>query len=251
MEEIKTQAIVLKSNIYKESDKLLTLFSLENGKIVAMIKGVLKPKAKLAFASQPFCFGEFNLVGKNGFFTVTNCSSNDLFFDITKDIERYYYGATILEICDILVKENEANVELFILLLKSLKLLAYDKCEPLAVVNKFIIDALKFSGYKVNFDKCCKCQNKDIIRPFFSFAKGSVLCMPCSSREASYEVIELSRGEYAILKLLGGSKIDDMSRYKFQSKENLLSCLKLLINFFEQKVDIKVKAIDELFKMIK
>jgi len=251
MEQVKTKAIVLRSTVYKENDKLLTLFSLEHGKLVASIKGVLKPKAKLAYASQPFCFGEFDLVGRGGFYTVTGCESADLFFDITKDVERFYYGATLLEVCDIVVKEDEPNVPLFLELLKALKLLAYDKCEPLAVVNKFLIDSLKLCGYKMNFASCVKCGNTDILRPFFSFARGSVICLPCASRENPLDVREISKGEYAILKLLESSQMDDLERYKFSSRENLLLCLKLLVQFFTQKVDVRIKSIEDLLKMIK
>ena len=56
--DVKTEAVVLKAIDYKDNDKLLTLFSPSLGKITAGIKGVKKPKAKLAFAAQPFCFAE-------------------------------------------------------------------------------------------------------------------------------------------------------------------------------------------------
>ena len=62
--EIKTDAIVLQSIDYKDNDKLLTLFSPTLGKITAGIRGVKKPKAKLAFSAQPFCFAEYILAEK-------------------------------------------------------------------------------------------------------------------------------------------------------------------------------------------
>ena len=64
MEE-KCRAIVLRAVDYKDNDKILTLFSLEYGIISSAIRGVKKPKAKLKFAAQPFCFCEyvFNVKG--------------------------------------------------------------------------------------------------------------------------------------------------------------------------------------------
>ena len=44
MEQIKFTGIVLKSVDYKEKDKLLTIFSLELGKITATLKGVKQEK---------------------------------------------------------------------------------------------------------------------------------------------------------------------------------------------------------------
>ena len=52
--DVKTEAIVLQTLDYKDNDKLLTLFSPTLGKITAGIRGVKKPKARLAFAAQPF-----------------------------------------------------------------------------------------------------------------------------------------------------------------------------------------------------
>lgn len=51
--EFKTDALVIKATDYKENDKLLNLFTPSRGKLTAGIRGVRKPKAKLAFAAQP------------------------------------------------------------------------------------------------------------------------------------------------------------------------------------------------------
>ena len=59
--EVKTDAVVLQTLDYKDDDKLLTLFSPSLGKITAGIRGVKKPKARLAFAAQPFAFCEYVL----------------------------------------------------------------------------------------------------------------------------------------------------------------------------------------------
>ena len=59
--EVKVNALVIKSVDYKDNDKILTLYSLENGKITTNIKGVKRAGAKLKFASDPFCFCEYIL----------------------------------------------------------------------------------------------------------------------------------------------------------------------------------------------
>ena len=73
MEQIKFKGIVLKSIDYKEKDKLLTIFSLELGKLTAVLKGVRQEKAKLKFAAMPFCFAEFVATNVNGYYTITEC----------------------------------------------------------------------------------------------------------------------------------------------------------------------------------
>lgn len=86
--EIKTEAIVVQSLDYKDDDKLLTLFSPSLGKITAGIRGVKKPKAKLAFASQPFCFAEYVLAEKGGRYTVISAYLHESFFELRTDLEK-------------------------------------------------------------------------------------------------------------------------------------------------------------------
>lgn len=54
MEE-KINALMIRSVDYADNDKILSLFSLEQGVISAKIRGVKKAGAKLKFAAEPFC----------------------------------------------------------------------------------------------------------------------------------------------------------------------------------------------------
>ena len=75
MEEIKTKGIVIKAQDYKDSDRIITIFSAELGLISARVRGVKKDKAKLAFATQPFALIEFMLVKSGNFYTCINATS--------------------------------------------------------------------------------------------------------------------------------------------------------------------------------
>ena len=62
------KGIVLSSYDYKEKDKLVEIFSAEQGKIIAILKGCKAPSAKLKFAFQPFCFAEFSIIRSGKFY---------------------------------------------------------------------------------------------------------------------------------------------------------------------------------------
>ena len=143
MDEIKTKGIVISANDYKDSDKIVTIFSADFGLINARVRGVKKDKAKLAFAVQPFAFVEFLLSAKNGFYTVINATSIDQFFDITTDFDNYIFMMACLEVCKKTVKENDIQQDLFLLLLNSLKLVCYSKVSAMVVFIKFMLESLK------------------------------------------------------------------------------------------------------------
>jgi len=80
MNEKIVDAIVLKSQDYKENDKIVYLFSPAEGKFSAVLKGVKKASAKLKFAGEPFCFAEYTCVRRGDMATVINAMEKESFF---------------------------------------------------------------------------------------------------------------------------------------------------------------------------
>ena len=198
MEEIKTKGIVIKSVDYKDSDKIVTIFSADLGLIKARARGVKKAKAKLAFAVQPFAFVEFMLTEKGGFYTIINATSIDQFFNITLDFDNYIFMMACLEVCEKTVKENDVQTDLFLLLLNALKMVCYDNVSSLLVFIKFMFEAMKFLGFGFEFDSCVCC-GADLNDKLFAFSYdyNGMLCGKCSNKN---DYLELSKGEFAILK---------------------------------------------------
>ena len=170
--DVKTEAIVLQAIDYKDNDKLLTLFSPTLGKITAGIRGVKKPKAKLAFSAQPFCFAEYILAEKGGRYTVTNAYLHESFFSLRTDIDRFYAACAAAEICRTLAQENEGNEALFIGFiecLKSLCLAGEDEAESLIA---FSLIALRESGYPLDLSYLEECDGDIGDKLWFDFADG-------------------------------------------------------------------------------
>jgi len=227
MEEIKTQAIVLASVDYKDADKRLTLFSLEYGLLYATIKGVKKPKAKLANFAQPFCFAEYILSKKGEYSAVINASSIENFFELTTNFDKYIIGTAMLEFCAKNIKQNDANAQLFVLLLKSLEALDMTEANQMAVLIKFLIEAFGLIGYKLTLDKCACC-NKPIDYKYgfnYSFDHNGIICPFCSSKVFNYKMSAVEQG---ILKNINACDIDSIANLKFADTNALVEIIKLL-----------------------
>ena len=170
--EIKTEAIVLQTIDYKDNDKLLTLFSPTLGKITAGARGVKKPKAKLAFSVQPFCFAEYILAEKGGRYTVTNAYLHESFFSLRYDITRFYAACAAAEICRCVLQENERYESLFIALIECLKALSLGGDDPAEAVVGFILIALRESGYPLDLGFAEETAGDIGERLWFDFADG-------------------------------------------------------------------------------
>lgn len=62
----KQDAIVLKSIDYGETNKIVTLFTKEDGKLAVLAKGAKKPNSRFAAVTQPFVYGSYLYFQGNG-----------------------------------------------------------------------------------------------------------------------------------------------------------------------------------------
>ena len=170
--DVKTEAVVLQAMDYKDNDKLLTLFSPELGKITAGIRGVKKPKAKLNFASQPFCFAEYVLAKTGDRYTVTGAYLHESFFELRVDISRYYAACAVAEICRTVSLENETYDGLFIGFIECLKALCLAGEDAAEAVISFALIALRESGYPIDLTFLEECDGDVGEKLWFDFSDG-------------------------------------------------------------------------------
>lgn len=227
MGEKKLKGVVISSKDYKEKDKLITIFSLEEGIVMASMKGVRGEKAKLKFAKEIFCFGEFVLENTKGLNVVTQVEIIDNFFGLTNDISKYYEASAII---DIVAKTSceQANPPLFISLLKSLKALCYQSVEKKYVLCKFLIDAFQNLGYKFVTGKCASCGAILFDKKYFNLNFGEIVCPACRNDFC----VAISESGYSALKLLNATEYDKLQTLKL-CKGSEVEVLKLLEKNFE------------------
>jgi DNA repair protein RecO (recombination protein O) len=239
MEEIKVKGVVLHSFDYKEKDKLVEIFTLENGKLMGQLKGCKAPNAKLKFAFQPFCFAEFILAKNGSYYTIVNATLLDSFFDLVNDLETYYLCSLMLELTSICVATEQTNHQLFLNLLTSLKLVCYEQFDVKNVLLKFSLELLKLSGYQLNFENCSVCKLPLLNRKkSLNLDSGSFVCGSCESINS----VKISDGVFNTLKIIGNSNFDRLNSIKIADKL-LNETIKLTNLNIETRFNKKLKAV--------
>ncbi len=241
-QEIITKAIVIKSVPYKDNDKILTLLTPDHGKISASLRGANKPKAKLKFAGQLFCFAEFDLIQFGSNFTVKTVTEIESFFDISKDFQKLSIGSSILEICDKITKEGETNCyPIFLSTLKALQTLVFSSTSPKLVLVKFMLDAFKFCGYELTMDRCKNCGAKFNGNIFMNIETGAFVCPLCKTEEC----MNISLGAFNIIKLVSNTEYQNLKSITVH--EHHLDEILILLNAnFTGKFEIIIKSLKNL-----
>lgn len=209
MEELKLTGIVLSSIDYKDNDKLVNIFSLELGKITALLKGVKKDKAKLKFASQPFCFSEFVLIKKGEFYIVIEANQLASFYDLTSDYDRCMVGGKLLKICNSILKPNILADDLFFNLIKTLKILIYEKTDEQIILLKYLLTVFEMCGYEINLERCRECDcvfNSNIMLNL----EGFLTCKNCAYPNS----VEITRAQFNTLKIVKNCNLEKLHTVK-------------------------------------
>ena len=237
--DVKTEAIVLKAIDYKDNDKLLTLFSPSLGKITAGIRGVKNPKAKLAFAAQPFCFAEYVLAEKGGRYTVTAAYLHESFFELRLDVNAFYAACAAAEICRGLSLENERFEGLFIAFIECLKALCLAGEDTAEALITFLLTALRESGYPIDLSYLEECDGDIGEKLWFDFADGKFTTFDrCTQGErasvSTYHTLRKCAGlTYREDALSGGKK----------------RALRLVRAFLADKTESKLENLGELIRL--
>ena len=150
-----TKALVLRSVDYRESDKILTLFTQEQGKLTASARGCRKKGSAIAAGCQLLAWSEMVLYDYQGRWSVKEAATERLFQGVRDDIRRLALGCYFAEAAELLAVEGEENPELLSLVLNSLHALDKLPDKPLPLVKAaFEWKAMALAGYEPLIDGC-------------------------------------------------------------------------------------------------
>lgn len=230
-------ALVIRSREFGESDRILTLFSRDMGKLHAVAKGVRKPKSRQRAGSQLFSYGDFLIHRGKTLDTVSQCSPKESFAYLWNNLDRSFAATGMVELLDISTIQDQANSELFALTLTCLFLLEH--YDPFLVLSAYALRLMTILGYRPLLGECAECGVAIIgDRMFVSSEAGGTVCNDC--RE-SYSGRWVRAGSIAFMRQLirvDLAKIDRL-RWNTWMQQEILETLRLYV---EHKFERPLKA---------
>ena len=175
---IKTSGIVLSGIKYKESSKILTVYTRELGKIKVLGQGVMKPKSKGIASTEVFAHSEFDLKKGKSFYYINSVYLVDSYHSIRNKMDTLFLGFYILELMDKTIHEEEHNPIVFDLLNKALLAIKNGE-DPHLIAVAFQLKYVSFMGYRPQLDVCSKCSKKTSSTWRFNISRGGVFCEDC------------------------------------------------------------------------
>src|SRR5688500_17151877 len=181
----KTQAVVLRSIRFGEADRVLHLYTLDQGRIGAVAKGVRRTKSRFGARLEPLSHVELMLhQGSGELQTVTGADLRASHHESREDPYRLGAGLIGAEAMLRLFTEQEANERALTALTRFLDRLdvipslapAQPALDPL--VLSFQLKLLWVSGYMPHLESCVECGAVEGLVGYLPAAGGAV-CRDC------------------------------------------------------------------------
>jgi DNA repair protein RecO (recombination protein O) len=180
---IRTDAFVLRSVDYGDSDRIVTLLTSAEGRVAALARGARKSQKRFAGALQPFCRLEVELVrGRGELHRLAEARVTRAFPSLLSSLARMTAAGAALEVLRALAPEHHPEPALFEATERFFERLAVsepglERLEALRAEARFV----GVAGFAPNLQRCGRC-GREAPRgraALFDPAAGSVICRAC------------------------------------------------------------------------
>ena len=233
----KCEGIVIRSTDYGETNKIVTLYTREWGKVGVMARGAKKPNSRFSSITQLFTHGYYLINRGTGLGSLQQGETATSLRSIGEDIFLTAYASYIVELTDKCTEEKRPNPFHFELLFQTLNYLneGYD---PDILMNIYEMKMLNVLGLNPILNQCSVCSSTD---GHFSFSirEGGFICHRCLGKDPYHFPLSA-----AAVKLLRLFYFFDLSRLGNISvkEETKAEIKKVITSYYEEYSGLHLKS---------
>jgi DNA repair protein RecO (recombination protein O) len=205
-----SEAIILRSRAYGESDKIVSFLTADVGKLTGIAKGAKNSRRRFANCLDPFTRVRVQFRTRHGA-NLVFMESCDLLQPPGElvDPSKFAYGSYLTELVDQLTPEAQPVGELYALLAEGLNELRTGAATA-AFLRGFELRLLDYSGYGPEFHHCARCRRRlqSSERAFLDPVHGTMVCASC--RTAGESLVAVAGETLAVLEAFKAVPLADV-----------------------------------------
>ncbi len=239
IDEYKVNAIVIASHDYKESSKIIRVFTRELGRISILARGAKRAKSSLHNISSLFSCSSMVLAKRGDLYYIKEAVIKNANLALRKDIKSIYSAQLCLELVDKTLLEGQVNQDIYDMVEKFLESLPTSKNKT-RLMSMFLIKFISMLGYRPHISSCSLCGK--IEGPMgFSYHYGGLICL-----SHSISSISLEEGERKILNWMLFSRFEEADTPGLDFDDRKI--FTILIDFILDKTEIKGLRVLKAYK---
>lgn len=252
MATFETEALVLKQFDLGESDRLITLYTREKGKLKAVARGARKGNKSRSGLVLPFSYHNFTLYQGKSLAKINYIESIAMNSKLRDDLDYMAYASVVSEYVERAGLEDEADQALFSLLAVILEKMAQAEKDELSFyLTVFKAKLLLLLGVKPEIENCTVCGEKIDLKGStpLSVEEGGSICKNCF-KDSAYKYTLFSLNEMRALYKITFAEISQLKSAQFPHKI-LEKINDLTEKFLIYHLDLKPKSLSFLYTIRK
>ncbi len=240
---IKREGIVIKTRKLGEADKILVIFSPQEGRFECVAKGARRARGRFGGRIEPFTRAKFLLYQGRSLPIVTQVEVKESFRKLREDLRILGIGLEALRIINE-VSLPQRERELYLLFLNFLRELEKEPERGELLLASFEIKLLTLLGYGPSFNLCVLCGKEAKGKErFFSFKRGGILCDGCQGSDSEGFYI----GNTRVLSELLSAPFSELS-LSLSSEKEIEEALAFLEHCFSYFLDLELRSFRKDFR---
>lgn len=173
------EAVVLRHRKIGEADRVLTVFSADQGKFDVIAKGVRRPTSRKSGHLEELSHSSLLLAQGRSLDVVTQCEVIESLANLKSDLERLSAAFYLAELVNRFTAERQENHAIYQLLLRCLRGLDGGGAAGVTL-RYFEMQLLGYAGFQPQLRVCASCRGSiDPVLNAFSPTAGGVVCGNC------------------------------------------------------------------------
>ena len=209
----KTEAVVLSAMKFRDTSKIVRLYTKEFGKVSVIAKGARDAKSKFRGSLEPMNYVGCVIYRNNNreLQLLSQCDIIQTFRSLSDSMEKMFAAMSAVELVDIVSHGEDENQTLFDLLLNHIRVVNSATKQPSLALYYFETKLSELLGFKPELMRCTHCENcmereEENYRGYATTSSG-ILCANCS--EGLNNAEKISTASLAVLQRLQAANVVD------------------------------------------
>lgn len=179
MEKLTVHGLTVRETEVGEYDKIITLVTMEQGRMSIMGKGVKSLKSKNMASCQPFCYSTFTLRRSDKYYYIVESELSQCFYGLRTDLDKMALAAYLCDVCADCSVEGSADPSLLRLTLNALYALSEKEVDLQQLKAAFEFKCACEMGFQPQLDSCAICGCRADEYMYLDIMNGRILCRTC------------------------------------------------------------------------
>ena len=220
----KSEAIVLRKTKYSDSSLIVQLYTKDNGKISALLKGARSSKSRIGSKIDLINHVEVIFYNKEekDLQLVTQVNLINHYPKIRENLEKIKYASAVCELVLKLIPEHESNDKIFRGTTRMLHLINNSNNDEPLLFAQYLLFFIKEIGFEISFEKCSNCGSEidSDIGNAFGYSTG-IICSECN--EDKLITFQFPKELFNLFKCLTSK--NNIDSYNTKHAENIIFIL--------------------------